>query len=651
MIAVSENFKTAMKQPIKELQAFVNYDGVGIRDEDDLISYKISGDGGLCRTVMKKIEIQHLGSHGLLGKWLTVGYSVKLPNGVFEPLEYGSFIATEVTESKDTDVISVVGYDKMFNAMTPYVPLSITYPVNLFTYAQELCKACDLELGNTEFKVNGDLIVERELFENIDGITYRDIFTQIAQATASIGIIGADDKLYFKELTDTSESLTYDNMFKLKLENFYGEINSVVLSRAPQEDNIFLKDDDSIAEYGLTEFRIENNEFLDKKRENAIIPIFNKLKGVGYYPFETNTEGLGWYEIGDNFTIIVVTKGGAEIELKTSLFNFTITVDGSLKETLKATAETQTQTQYQYAKSISKRVKNTEIIVNKQDGIIESIVSDVDGVKEDYTRIVQDVKQIVSSVQNSGGNNLIQNSVMFACDKEDKPIGWEVSGDGSLVIGSNTESVSRHGFTLSDMKVSQNIPVTIFDVDNPIYYSFSTKIKKSSAGSCYVKIYNNAGEEYIIPLNEGEEAYYNEYEKVKLEPKTNYYTIEFYASADSDATFTDNMFVVGEYKSQWTQANGEVMNTNVAINKDGITVKNVDEDGETTGDYTVVSTIEFAGYSKVDGVLKKVFSLNKSVTIITKLKAEDEIAMTPIKIVPITEGELQGWAFVPSTEV
>ena len=274
----------------------------------------------------------------------------------------------------------------------------------------------------------------------------------------------------------------------------------------------------------------------------------------------------------------------------------------------------------------------------------------MDGVKEDYTRIVQDVKQIVSSVQNSGGNNLIQNSVMFACDSEEKPIGWDVSGDGTLVIGSNTESVSQHGFTLSNMKVSQIVPV-IFDNENPVYYSFSTKIKKSSAGSCYVKIYNDVGEEYIIPLNEGEEAYYNEYEKVKLEPKTNYYIIEFYGSADSDATFTDNMFVIGDYKSQWTQANGEVMNTNVAINKDGVTVKYVDENGDTTGDYTVVSTIEFAGYSKVNGTTKKVFSLNKSVTIINKLKAEEEIAMVPIKVVPITEGDLQGWAFVPSTEV
>lgn len=648
MIVVSDDFKSAMTQPIKELQAFIDTEGVAIRDEDDLISYKISGDGGLCKTVMRKIEIKHLGNHNLLGKWGTAGFGVKLPSGAFEYLNYGSFMATEVTTSKDTDVTSVVGYDKMINAMTPYTPLNIEYPIDLFTYAQELCIDCGLELGNAQFEVNGDLVVERELFENINGITYRDIFTQIAQATASTCIVGNDDKIYFKPIYATGEQLTYDNMFKLNLEAIYGEINSVVLSRTPQEDNIFFRDEGSIAVNGLTEFRIENNEFLDKDRETYIIPLFNALKGVSYYPFEATTEGLGWYEIADNFNIVNDTGD----VYNTSLFNFSITMDGSLKETLKTVADTKTQTQYQYATSISKRVKNTEIIVNKQDQYIQSLVTDVyeeDGVvNQKFTKVYQDINGIVTSVQNSGGNNLIKNSVMFDCDNDNVPHDWELEGDGSLVIGSNVESVSQHGFTLSNKKVSQIIPVMVFSKENPIYYSFSTKIKKGSAGSCYVKIYND-NEEHIIPLDVGQEAYYNEFEKVKLEPKDNYYIIEFYGSADSNATFTDNMFAVGEYKSQWTQANGEVMNTNVVMNKDGITVKTLDDEGNLTGDYTVISTVEFAGYSYVNGTKTKVFSLNKDITRVSKLFAEKEITMPPIKIVPITEGSLQGWAFVPST--
>lgn len=792
MLPVSNDFKLAMKQPVKELQAYIDENGTAIRGDDDLISFKISCDTGLCKTAMRKLEATYIGEHNLLGKWVHAGYGVRLPSGAFEYLDYGSFLVSEQTVTKDTGITNIVAYDKMVESMTPYQVLDVEYPIDLLTYTGKLCEACGLELGselfgynlwdvskeknhnnvvydeatgiysaedndtrtplaykvqqyigtdyieeayvikdvthtgvykftttrvenatnirianngvNREFSIfyplpnsiavgdtftvtieviddtigaskfknimlqkgNGtqpfslyntmnDWTITQELWENIDGITYRDILQQIAQATASTCIVKNDDKIYFKPITATGEQLTYDNMFKLKLDQIYGEINSVVLSRTPQEDNVFLRDEASIHANGLTEFKIENNEIIDKDRENAITPIFNALRGISYYPFESTTEGLGWYEIADSFDIINDT----EDVFNTSLFNFSITVDGSLKETLKTVAETKTQTQYQYATSIAKRVKNTEIIVNKQEQRIESLVTDIyeeDGVvNQKLTKVVQDINGVVTSIQNSGGSNLIKNSVMFdnsdfnLNDNYTPPSSWEMDGGGTLTFGSNAESVSQYGFTLADMLVYQVIPVTIFDSENPVYYSFSTKIKKGSAGRCYVKIYNDS-EEHIIPLEVGQEAYYTEYVLEKLEPKENWYCIEFYGSADSYATFTDNMLAVGEYKSQWTQANGEVMNTNVVMNKDGITVKNVDAEGNTTGDYTVISTLEFAGYSYVNGTKTKVFSLNKDITEVSKLNAQKEIAMSPIKIVPITEGDLQGWAFVPSTK-
>ena len=105
------------------------------------------------------------------------------------------------------------------------------------------------------------------------------------------------------------------------------------------------------------------------------------------------------------------------------------------------------------------------------------------------------------------------------------------------------------------------------------------------------------------------------------------------------------MFAIGEYKTQWSQASGEIMNTQVNINVDGILVKS----SVYLGDYTVMSPLEFAGYSNINGTVTKVFSLNKDTTLVKKLEAEDEMKMTPIKIVPITTGDLQGWAFVPSS--
>ena len=767
-----------MKQPVKEIQAFIEYDETSIRDIDDLISFKISCDSGLCKTAMRKLEVKYTGSHNLLGKWIKAYFGVRLPSGEFEYLNYGSFLVSEQTETKDTETTDVVAYDVMINAMTPYVKLDIEYPLNLIDYTRILCATCGLELSNdifgknicpsnvdkwelghynlsgakedynktrcrlkelipvkpnTEYYVNtnssntsydfvirgydenknfitsygscptgtilntddvyylgvgmydynseignegkiilasiesgetkpficltsetdknfapynsmNDWLIERGLWENIDGITYRDIFQQIAQATGSTCIVH-DDMIYFKPLTDTNENLTYDNMFKLKLEALYGEINSVVLARTPSEDNVFLKDDVSIETNGLTEFKIENNEIVDKDRESAITPIFEALNGIRYYPFETTTEGLGWYEIADNLTI----ENDLKEEFKTSLFNYTITIDGSVKETLKTTAESKAQTQYQYAKSIAKRVKNTEVIVNKQDQYIKQIVSDIDGINEKYTSIYQDIENIINTVQNGGGNNLLKNSVMFAYNSENVPDNWETEGDGDLIITSDTESLrnggrSGHSFTLLNKTVRQKVLVKQYDESNAILYTFSTKIKKDTLGSCYVKIYNEF-EEYVITLVDGENADYKDYELRGMQPKQDFYFVEFYGTENSNATFTDNMFSIGERKTPWVQANGEIMNTKVNINVNGVLVKS----SVYLGDYTVMSPLEFAGYTHIGGVPTKIFSLNKDVTKVRRLEAEKEIKMGTLKVISITEGDTLGWAFVPAT--
>ena len=115
-------------------------------------------------------------------------------------------------------------------------------------------------------------------------------------------------------------------------------------------------------------------------------------------------------------------------------------------------------------------------------------------------------------------------------------------------------------------------------------------------------------------------------------------------ASGSDATFTDNMLAIGEMRAGWQQANGEVMNTQVNINLDGVLVRS----SVFLGDYTVMSPLEFAGYSNLNGRLTKVFSLNRDVTEMTRVNISGEMTMDPIKIVPIRTGNNRGWAFVPS---
>ena len=82
MVNVSAEFKTAMKQPIKELRSYIKLPAdTYIRSEDDLISVKISGEGGLLKTVMRSFEGRYLGDHNILGLEVQVGIGVKLADG------------------------------------------------------------------------------------------------------------------------------------------------------------------------------------------------------------------------------------------------------------------------------------------------------------------------------------------------------------------------------------------------------------------------------------------------------------------------------------------------------------------------------------------------------------------------------------------
>ncbi len=646
MININNDFKTIMRQPIKQLSARIIYAEGEMTSEDNLIDFKLTTTSELLKTAMRKLDLKYLGGVDLLSKEVDVILTVTAEvEGVTKTAScnYGLFKITEITYDKEKETTSVIGYDKMINSMKAYTPLDIIYPITIHDYITALSTRIGL-VWDTTTLINGDKEIAQELWENIDGITYRDILTQLAQVTASTCIIH-DNKLLFKYSTDTTDVLTYENLKSFKVEEMYGVVNSVVLSRTPQEDNIYQNDEVSIIANGLTEIKIENNEIMDKDREEFLPALFTKLNGYSYYPVNVNTEGLGYYEVGD---IINITDDN-NTTYNTTIFNSTITINGGIKENLTAVAVNKTQTQYQYASTINKRIKNTEIIVNKQEGYIENLVTDVyheDGyIKENFTKVYQDIDNIINNVQTTSGDNIIQNSVLFAWnDADNTPLSWSISETGTIERASSVEaqnngSISGQIFTLQNETLQQQIPVVVNDETE---YTFSALVYKSVFGTGYIKIYNDL-EEYIVNINLNEAYTFDFIEIKNLKPKQNYYIVEIYGSAEG-CTFTDVMLNIGAYKSSWTQANGEINNTQVNININGVLVKS----SRYEGDYTIMSPLEFAGYSNVNGTLTKIFSLNKDTTNVTKLDADKEIYMSPIKIVPLRSDTRSGWAFVKS---
>lgn len=593
---------------------------------------------------------------------------------------FGSFYIYDVEPVQEKINIKLSCYDVKYKLDKEYDSSKHTFPCTLKEWRNSIFNDSGVEYDDSDFP-NSDLTLTNE--PNIENAkTNRQVISIIAQAGCSFVDVDYNDKFYFKWFTNTYHTIK-DWMSLTTEKTPTKPINLTVLGRGDVEDIVYYP---KTKPTEPVEFKIDNNYILDPQdvsttedlRETTIIPIYNRVKDFKYIIYNLSAylvDNKLSIKLGDRVKYKDIWNNELESVVMTRKIEFIggdVNDDNNYLITLSAEQIEESNSDLKLGVDVISKINevsikadknakeinltNAEVSNNKNkinqlsitsDEIKQSVEETNDNFEKNYNKLVQDIAKTVIAIQNSGGNNLIKNSVMFAYDSNGNPSDWETSEEGSITINSSAEalnngSLSGHVFTLNGKTVKQRISVKIDnDSEDKTYYTFSTKIKKDSVGSCYIKL-SNSNEEYKIELNPGETSFYGEYEINALLPKDAYYDIEFYGSDGSNATFTDNMFNVGQYKTQWAQASGEIMNTQVNINVDGILVKSVVYDG----DYTIMSPLEFSGYSNINGTITKVFSLNKDTTFVKKLEAQDEIRMDPIKIVPRTSGEIKGWAFV-----
>ena len=596
---------------------------------------------------------------------------------------FGSFYVYDVTPVQEKINIKLSCYDVKYKLDTQYDSSKHSFPCTLKAWRNSIFTDCGVTYDDSDFP-NSDLVLNNEP-DIGNAKTNRQVLCLIAQAGCSFIDTDYNDKFYFRWFTNKIH-IVKDWMSLTTEKISTNPINLVVLGRGDVEDIVYYP---KIKPQNPVEFKIDNNYILDPQstentedlRETTIIPIYDRVNEFNYIIYNLSAyliDNKLSIKLGDKISYKDIWGNELESVIMTKKLEF---IGGSSEDdnnyliTLSAEKIEETNSDLKLGVDVIEKVNEVSIKADKNEKKIELTNAEVANNKnsiskltmtseeikqtieqknkddeENYNKLIQDIAKTVIAIQNSGGNNLIKNSVMFAYDSDGNPSNWETSENGILNINSSAEalnngSLSGHVFTLNGKTVKQRVSVKAdSESDEKTYYTFSVKIKKDSVGSCYIKL-SNSNEEYTIELNVGETSFYGDYEIKALLPKDSYYDIEFSGSEGSNATFTDIMLNVGEYKTQWSQASGEIMNTQVNINVDGILVKSLVYDG----DYTIMSPLEFSGYSNINGKITKVFSLNKDTTFVKKLEAQDEIRMDPIKVVPRTSGEIQGWAFVMSS--
>lgn len=271
----------------KQKDSFITYDNKEVRPQ----SMKISFQGGLFKTVMKEIELEIKDNENIIDKEINAQYGLFV-NGAFEYINFGTFKVTECEEIIKENKIKATAYDNIVKFMIKYnlENLDITFPCTVLQLVQAICKLIGVQLYGINF-YNADLVIEQDLFTALN-CTYRDILDYICQTTCTTGII-KDNKLYFKEIKTINITIDSKILKTLVLKSRFGPCNSLVLGRGDLNDNIYSKDNESIAQYGLQQIKFDNNEIIDKRREQVINGMFEQIKGIEYNAFEA-TDLRNW---------------------------------------------------------------------------------------------------------------------------------------------------------------------------------------------------------------------------------------------------------------------------------------------------------------------------------------------------------------------
>lgn len=422
----TSQFKEDIKTVGKQLDSKITFkvDGVTqILTSEDLNGVTPNFQSAILKSVMKELDIDS-NVNIPIGTEVNYKFGVKL-EGDFEYLDYGNYIVYSSDKQEDTSSYKIVCYDKLLYSMKQNEDLGITYPLSVRDYINALCTKIGLEFKNKndEF-ANFDRILDKELYVGLD-YTYRDILDELAQVTASTICLDKNDKVEIRYILNTAVDTIDENFLKDTNVNFgekFGPINSIVLSRSAESDNVYLQDEESIVQNGLCEIKIKDNQIMNWNDRSDYLPdILEKLDGIEYYLNDFSSTGIAYLDLCDRYNIKVFDNTYSCI-----MFNDEMKVTQGLEENIHTDMPEETETDYTKADKTDRRINNVSLIVDKQGQRIDALA--------------EKVQDISNTIKGSG--------VITLTDCSKTPLyKLVITGDDSLLFPSSKTYPSANTFT------------------------------------------------------------------------------------------------------------------------------------------------------------------------------------------------------------
>lgn len=382
-------------------------------------------DGALYRSVMRCLEVKLKGDWTAKAKKGLLLDSFKIeathPEGDSVTIGYGGFYIAEAPEyDAAQNLTSVIAYDELYQSMRPYTASLWQSGITVKNYLIAILNKLDINYDANSFNLmaNADKVITSEKYLDIENdsteaaYTYRDILDEIAKASgvtfAFKNSLGGDPfKLYCIKPTESGYVIDESNLRSVTIGAKYGPVKGVVLSREPQEDNVYYPSNLSDSQ---TAVKISNVELIedssnDEYRKQFAKGIYDNVTGTEYYLYDLDSFGIGFLNFGDIFTLKVCERTGGMIgdekEYKTIFMRTDMTVSQGVKEKSKLEAPQVTSTDYSAAESASdKLLKKTMIKVDKQEQRITSLVKESNEKFSEFTQTVEGLNGEIVDTKN-----------------------------------------------------------------------------------------------------------------------------------------------------------------------------------------------------------------------------------------------------------
>ena len=320
-------------------------------------------------------------------------------NNVTQWINLGKFIVQSVEPNDTTNIAKINAIDYMlktnieYNSTLNYIDGTVT----LLDVLQEVCTKSGLTLATLDFP-NSTFIVDSNQFT--EGTLNRQVIQAIAQISGTVAKIKNDNKLYLinpNSITTVSKIFTLNNYQEAEIKRNTQPLNVVSLGISNIEgENVTLRDETSITQNGENTLVINDNLFAytQAKRQQLITAIFNAVKGFEYKAFSFKCQGLPYLETTDK----VQFKDRTGNIYNSYVFRFNYKSPNGLESTIEAPSIIKATVNYQNVLSAVDIAKRTEIIVDKQNQTIESVVSNVEEQNTKISQITQSLDQIKSEI-------------------------------------------------------------------------------------------------------------------------------------------------------------------------------------------------------------------------------------------------------------